>query len=83
MDAKDMIIMPKNKKNQKGQNLQEMQEMQEAKQKQERKMQKALNDVIKILDHHCDEGGMDSDTHDTLLEEMKRIFKNTDSKDED
>lgn len=42
---------------------------------EERKVQKALNDVIKVLDRHCEQGEMDKKVHDRLTKEMKRIFR--------
>jgi len=41
---------------------------------QEKHMQKALDDVIKILDRHCEQGELDKEVRDKLTEEMKRIF---------
>lgn len=41
---------------------------------QEMKMRKALDDVKSILDRHCEQGELEQETHDRILEEMNRIF---------
>lgn len=41
---------------------------------QEMKIRKALHDVKSILDRHCEQGELEQETHDKILDEMKRIF---------
>ena len=41
---------------------------------QEMKIRKALSDVKMILDRHCEQGELEQETHDRILDEMKRIF---------
>lgn len=43
-------------------------------QEQEMRIRKALNDVKSILDRHCAQGELEQETHDRILDEMKRIF---------
>lgn len=43
-------------------------------QEQEMRIRKALNDVKSILDRHCEQGELEQETHDRILDEMKRIF---------
>ena len=39
------------------------------------KMQKAMDDVMNILNRHCEQGEMDQEIHDKLSKEMERIFR--------
>ena len=41
---------------------------------QEMKIRKALSDVKDILDRHCEQGKLQQETHDRILDEMKNIF---------
>lgn len=43
--------------------------------KEEIKMQKAMDDVMSILNRHCEQGEMDKEVHDKLSKEMERIFR--------
>ncbi|MCX4267509.1 MAG: hypothetical protein OSJ62_02420 [Lachnospiraceae bacterium] len=40
------------------------------------KMQKALQDVKNILDSNCEQGKLEKEIHDKILDEMKQIFQN-------
>lgn len=44
-------------------------------QEQEMKLCKALNDVKNILDRHCEQGELEQETHDKILDEVERIFQ--------